>query len=57
MGTDTFTAITLAPGRGRRPTTFGELLPASLAGFVYVDANNDGDKEAGEAGIKMSASR
>ncbi len=30
---------------------FGELKPASLSGYVYVDANNDGIKESGESGI------
>src|SRR5439155_1300307 len=30
---------------------FGELLPGSLAGFVYADTNNDGIKQAGESGI------
>lgn len=30
---------------------FGELPPASLAGFVYVDLNNDGVKDPTEAGI------
>jgi hypothetical protein len=30
---------------------FGELKPASLGGFVYADANNDGIKQSGEAGI------
>ncbi len=27
---------------------FGELVPASVAGFVYEDSNNDGIKQAGE---------
>ncbi|MEM6687956.1 MAG: SdrD B-like domain-containing protein [Planctomycetota bacterium] len=30
---------------------FGEALPASIAGFVYVDANNDGVRDPGEIGI------
>jgi hypothetical protein len=30
---------------------FGELPPASLAGFIFVDLNNDGVKDPGEAGI------
>ena len=30
---------------------FGHVLPSSLAGFVYVDANDNGVKDAGEAGI------
>jgi hypothetical protein len=30
---------------------FAELLPASVTGFVYIDSNNNGVKEPGEAGI------
>jgi len=30
---------------------FGELAPASLAGFVYADTNNDGVKQGTESGI------
>src|SRR5205823_5983420 len=30
---------------------FGELVPPSLSGFVYVDNNNNGIKESGEAPI------
>ncbi len=30
---------------------FGELLPASIAGFVYNDFNNNGTKDPGEPGI------
>jgi uncharacterized repeat protein (TIGR01451 family)/fimbrial isopeptide formation D2 family protein len=30
---------------------FGELLPASIAGSVYLDDNNDGVREPGEEGI------
>ncbi len=30
---------------------FGEVLPASLAGFVYLDLNNNGIKESGESGL------
>src|SRR5205807_4792711 len=29
----------------------GELLPAAVKGFVYVDANNDGVKQGAELGI------
>lgn len=39
---DKFAAINLAGGVNGVNNNFGELLPASLAGFVYVDANNDG---------------
>lgn len=30
---------------------FGEVAPASLAGYVFSDDNNDGSKQAGETGI------
>ena len=30
---------------------FGELLPSSLAGTVYVDLNNNGEQDPGEPGI------
>ena len=30
---------------------FGELAPASLSGFVYLDANDNGLKEGGEIGL------
>jgi hypothetical protein len=33
---------------------FGEIKATSLSGFVYADANNDGVKQAGEAGIAGS---
>jgi hypothetical protein len=50
-GADTFTAIALAAGVNGVNNNFGEILPASLAGFVYYDVNNNGLKESGEAGI------
>ena len=51
MSNDLLSNIVLGPGAGGVNYNFGELLPASLAGFVYVDANNNGIKEAGEPGI------
>ena len=51
MGTNTFTSITLSPNQSGANYNFGELQPASLAGFVYVDANDDGIKQSGELGI------
>jgi len=33
---------------------FGEIQAASLSGFVYADVNNDGVKQASEAGIRGS---
>lgn len=49
VGNDTI-AVTLRD-RDLVNNNFGELLPASLGGFVYVDDNNNGIREAGEAGI------
>ena len=50
-GNDIFSDITLAANVNGTDNNFGELLPSSLAGFVYVDANNNGIKEPGEAPI------
>lgn len=36
---------------GSLNNNFGELLPASLSGFVYSDPNDNGIKEPGESGI------
>ena len=51
LANDRVTNIVLTENLPRTGLTFGELLPASLAGFVYVDANDDGILDAGEAGI------
>jgi hypothetical protein len=64
MGKDTADNVTPLPPNGPPATipvtltangslnnNFGELLPASLAGFVYSDPNDNGLMEAGEAGI------
>ena len=48
---DLISTITLGSGVNSVNNNFGELPPASLSGFVYVDAGNDGVKGAGEAGI------
>ncbi|HYB93487.1 MAG TPA: SdrD B-like domain-containing protein, partial [Vicinamibacterales bacterium] len=48
---DAFMNITLAGGVNGTDNNFGELNTSSLAGFVYVDANDDGVKDAGEQGI------
>ncbi|HLK56700.1 MAG TPA: SdrD B-like domain-containing protein, partial [Chthonomonadaceae bacterium] len=50
-GNDQFTNITLSSGVSGINNNFGELQPASLSGFVYVDANDDGMKQSTEAGI------
>src|SRR5207237_7745990 len=50
-GNDQFSGIVLGSGTQSTANNFGELKAASLSGFVYVDANNNGAKDAGEAGI------
>jgi hypothetical protein len=50
-GNDILSDIVLSPGIDGIDNTFGELRPAGLSGFVYVDSNNDGIKQADEAGI------
>jgi uncharacterized repeat protein (TIGR01451 family) len=49
--TDAIANIVLSSGTSAANNTFGELQAASLSGFVYMDTNNNGLKEAGEAGI------
>ena len=39
---DTFSNIVLASATSGAGNNFGELVPASLSGSVYIDANNDG---------------
>jgi hypothetical protein len=61
IGTDSIPVVlsnTSTPGVGTQVDSmeslnndFGELKPASVSGFVYVDANNNGVKDPGEAGI------
>ncbi|MCS6975506.1 MAG: carboxypeptidase regulatory-like domain-containing protein [Gemmatales bacterium] len=48
---DRFQNITVRMGQNGINYNFGELRPASLSGFVYVDADNDGVKSASELGI------
>jgi uncharacterized repeat protein (TIGR01451 family) len=50
-GNDMFTNLVLGQGTQGINNNFGELTPSSLAGYVYLDTNNDGIKEAGETGI------
>jgi hypothetical protein len=51
MGSDQFLAIALAPGTSGINYNFGELLGASVAGYVYQDANNNGVKDPGDPPI------
>jgi fimbrial isopeptide formation D2 family protein/uncharacterized repeat protein (TIGR01451 family) len=50
-GDDTIAAIVLAPGGVGADNRFGELVPSSLGGAAFADANNDGVRQADEAGI------
>ncbi len=53
---DSITSIQLPPGTDAVQYNFGELPPASFAGVVYVDANNNGILDGGEqrlAGVVM----
>ncbi len=43
--------INLGAGVNGQNNNFGHVLPSSVAGFVYVDPNNNGLKETGEAGL------
>ncbi len=48
---DSISNVVLNPGDDAVNYLFGELTPARLSGFVYIDANNNGIKDPGEAGI------
>ena len=48
---DRVSAIPVTPGAAATGYTLGILLPSSLAGFVYADANDDGTKQGSESGI------
>lgn len=50
LGNDTVSAITLGAGESGTGYNFGEL-GQGLAGFVYVDSNGNGTRDAGEPGI------
>ena len=48
---DKITGANLGYGVNGRNYNFGELAPVSLSGFVYLDVNNNGQRNAGETGI------
>ena len=50
-GVDVISNVVLASSSLGINYNFGEVLPSSIAGFVYVDANNNGVKDPGEAPI------
>lgn len=49
---DVIASITLGSGVTSTGNNFGELVPSSLAGSVFVDANGDGVRGVGESGIE-----
>ncbi|HLN27115.1 MAG TPA: SdrD B-like domain-containing protein [Gemmataceae bacterium] len=51
LGTDLFSGVSLGSGVAAVNYNFGEVLPGTLSGFVYLDSNNDGIKESNESGI------
>jgi hypothetical protein len=48
-GNDVISGIVVGAGGSSANNNFGELLPVSVSGFVYVDSDNDGVKDGGEA--------
>jgi fimbrial isopeptide formation D2 family protein/uncharacterized repeat protein (TIGR01451 family) len=48
---DTFSGVVLNSGVNGVNNNFGELTPSTLSGTVYVDSNDNGTKDSGEAGI------
>jgi fimbrial isopeptide formation D2 family protein/uncharacterized repeat protein (TIGR01451 family) len=50
-GSDEITNIAIATGQAGTDYRFGELPPADPVGYVYVDANNNGVRDAGEPPI------
>jgi hypothetical protein len=49
--TDKIAQIVLGPNQSGENYNFGEVLPATVAGTVYYDANDNGLMDAGETGI------
>ncbi|MGF1677722.1 MAG: beta strand repeat-containing protein [Candidatus Methylacidiphilales bacterium] len=50
-GSDTLNNIQIAAGQDATGYLFGELTPASISGFVYLDLDNDGVKDPTESGL------
>ena len=48
---DRFANIPLGPGVNGDNNNFGELVPSSICGYVYVDADDDGIRDPGESPI------
>ena len=50
-GDNSISNIVLTWGEQGVNNNFGELLPATVSGNVYLDSNNDGIKQSGEKGV------
>ena len=50
-GNDVTSDIIVTPGANGTGYDFSELTPSSISGAVFVDADNDGVRDGGEAGI------
>ena len=51
MGSDTIGNVVVGIGATSANHTFAEVPPVDPTGYVYVDANNNGTRDAGEVGI------
>ncbi|MFO0954774.1 MAG: SdrD B-like domain-containing protein, partial [Isosphaeraceae bacterium] len=51
VGNDVIGGVVIGAGVAATGYDFGELVPATIAGLVYGDANNNGTVDAGESGI------
>lgn len=55
---ETLTGITLSPNQSKTEHNFGELLPATLSGFVFIDSNTnavrEGTETAGVTGVSIT---
>src|SRR5262249_53542865 len=51
VGTDVINNIVLTAGGEANENNFGELIPGTVSGSVYVDLNKNGIKNPGEPGI------
>ena len=51
LGPDQFLAIAVGSNAAGVNYNFGEVIPASVSGYVYLDMNDNGTKDSGEVGI------
>ncbi|MFZ5828546.1 MAG: SdrD B-like domain-containing protein [Planctomycetota bacterium] len=52
LAPDSITSITIASGAHGEHYDFCEVPPASISGYVYVDENDNGLRDAGETGLQ-----